>query len=93
MGQCSGASKTEVWWLLVQLGGFYGCWYNQQGLEAASTSGRTQWYGYSQQGLVAVSLSGMVSWLLVQLGGFRGCGKSRRICGCWNSSTSWWEVQ
>lgn len=59
--------KLRVWWLLVQLEGFYGCWYNQQGLEAASTSERAQWCGYSQEGLVAVNLSGMVSWLLVQL--------------------------
>lgn len=59
--------KLRIWWLLVQLGGVYGCWYNQQGLEAASASERAQWCGYSQEDLVAVSLSGMVSWLLVQL--------------------------
>lgn len=49
--------------LLVQLGGFRGCWYNWEG--------SVVWY--NREGLVATGTTMRVQWLLVHPGRFRGC--------------------
>lgn len=88
--------KLRVWWFLVQLGGFFGCWYNWEG--------SVVWY--NQEDLVAARVPRRVfavysgCWYNQLVGNSVAAEKLGGLGSCWYNrealmaagTTHWWDV-